>query len=182
MIKQSSVSTILSCLGVVGVIGTTISVAKAAPKASLLLQRKLEEKAEPLTNLEKIKIAAPIYIPSVIIGASTIACILGSNFLNKRYQASLASAYALLDSSYRDYKNKVKELYGEDADEKVITEIAKDKSRELPEGEILFYDHNTLQYFNSTFDEVFQKIDLEDGMECYAITTPFDTLPSWMSW
>lgn len=182
MIKSSKASTILTCLGVVGVIGTAISVAKAAPKASILLKDAEEEKGGPLTNLEKVQIAAPVYLPSMIIGASTIICILSSNMLNKRYQASLTSAYALLDSSYREYKNKVKELYGEDADEKVTTEIAKDKSRELPKGEILFYDHNTLQYFNSTFDEVFQKIELEDGMECYAIATPFDTLPTWMSW
>lgn len=182
MINSSSASTILTCLGAVGVIGTAIFTAKAAPKASLLLQEAEKEKGEKLTNIEKVKVAGPVYIPSIVIGASTIICILGSNILNKRYQASLASAYALLDSSYREYKNKVKELYGEDADERVIAEIAKDKSKEIPEGEILFYDHNSLQYFNSTFDEVFQKIELEDGMECYAITTPFDALPSWMSW
>lgn len=181
MIKSSSASTILSCLGSIGVIGTAIFTAKAAPKASLLLQEAEKEKGEKLTNIEKIKVAGPVYIPSIVIGASTIFCILGSNLLNKRYQASLTSAYALLDSSYREYKNKVNELYGNDADKHVVTEIAKDKYAELPEGEILFFDYNTLQYFNSSFDEVLQKVELEDGMECYIISTPFDGIPDWIS-
>lgn len=151
-------STILTCAGGAGVIATSVMAVKATPKALALLENAKEEKGEDLTKLEIIKIAGPAYIPSVIIGASTIACIFGANALNKRQQAALMSAYALLDSSYKDYKNKVQELYGEDANLRVKEEIVKDKYDENPQevedGKQLFYDDFSQRYFESTTEDV----------------------------
>ena len=111
--------------------------------------------------------AAPAYIPSVVIGASTIACIFGANVLNKRQQAALVSAYALVDGAYKDYRNKVKEMLGEETDHKICDAIMKDK-REAGvvayapglnpgnlEGErCLFYDEYGERYFEATMAEV----------------------------
>ena len=119
-------STILTYASVAGVIGTGVMVAKATPKALQVLELAEEEKGEKLTLLEKINVAGPVYIPSVLIGASTIACIIGSNVLNRQKQASMASAYALLNQSFKDYKSKVNDIYGEDADARVEEELAKD--------------------------------------------------------
>lgn len=119
-------STILTTLGVVGVIGTTVAAVKETPKALYLLDEAKKEKGEDLTVIEKVKVAGPVYIPSIIIGTSTIACIIGSNVLNKRHQAALLSAYTMLDQSFKEYKNKVIDLYGDEANEKVEEEIAKD--------------------------------------------------------
>ena len=105
--------TILTFLGAAGVVATSIAAAKATPKAMALLEKTKEEKGEELTKLEMVKVAGPAYIPAVAIGASTIACIFGANALNKKTQASIMSAYALLNTSYKQYKSKVKELYGE---------------------------------------------------------------------
>lgn len=118
-------STILTTLGAVGVIGTAVSAVKETPKALYLLNEAKKEKGEDLTVIEKVKVAGPVYIPSVIIGTSTIACIIGSNILNKRHQAALLSAYTMLDQSYKEYKDKVIDLYGEEADEKIEEEISK---------------------------------------------------------
>lgn len=174
-------STILSFVSAAGVVATSILAAKGATKASLLLKKAKEEKGEELTKTELIKTAAPAYIPAIAVGLSTIVCIFGTNALNQKTQASLASAYALLDSSYKEYQNKVKELYGEEADHRVKTEMAKDHLEEaeesIPEGELLFFDFNSMQYFTSTVDEVLQKVTLDDGMECYIIETPFDPVP-----
>lgn len=187
MSKLSAASTALTFLSAAGVVATSFLVAKAAPKASILLKKAEVEKGEKLTNLEKIKVAGPVYIPSVAVGVSTIACIFGANMLNKRSQAALTSAYALLDNAYREYRGKVKELYGEDADHRVVEEVAKEQYEagefDIQEDELLFYDPNSLQYFVSTIDQVLQKTELEDGMECYYISTPFDVLPSMLnSW
>lgn len=175
--NKAWVSTALTCIGVVGVVGTAIATGKSTPKAKELLRRAEEDKGRELTRLEIVKAAAPAYIPTIIIGASTIACIVGSNILNKRQQASLASAYALLDNSYKEYRRKVSELYGEDADEQVKVELAKDEYEDIKEtisGEKeLFFDFSTMQYFESTMDEVIQKATMADGMECYIISTPF---------
>ena len=151
-------STILTCVGAAGVVATAVTAVKETPKAIALLEQAKEEKGEELTPMETVLVAAPVYIPSIVLGASTIACIFGANALNKRNQASLMSAYALLDSSVKEYKNKVKELYGEDMDEEIRNEIAKDKyvESEVPyEGdEVLFYDEYATRYFRSTLQKV----------------------------
>lgn len=151
-------STILTCVGGVGVIVTSVLAVKATPKALELLERAEAEKGEKLTKLEVVKVAGPSYIPAAAVGVSTIACIFGANILNKRQQASLASAYALLDNSYKEYKKKVTEMYGEDADRTVREEIAKDTYEEKNiayDGEKqLFYDQFSGRYFESTMADV----------------------------
>lgn len=152
--KRNS-GTILTCVGAVGVVATTVTAVKATPKALMLIEEAKEEKGEELTKLEAVKIAGPAYIPSVVLGVSTLACIFGANVLNHRGQASLMSAYALVDSSYKDYKKKVEELYGKDADKQIKAEIAKDKYEEQPEikvedGKRLYYDYYSEQYFEAT--------------------------------
>lgn len=146
-------STILTCVGAAGVVTTAVMAIKATPKAVLLLEQAKEEKGEELTKLEAIKVAGPVYIPTAVTGAATIACIFGANVLGKRQQASLASAYALLNSSYNDYKGKVKELYGEDGEVKVREEIAKDEYEKVDitpdDGKWLFYDEYSKQYFEA---------------------------------
>lgn len=151
-------STVLTCIGALGVVATAIMAAKAAPKANHLLELAEEEKGEDLTKLESIKVAGPVYIPTIVAGVATVSCIFGANILNKHQQASLISAYALLDSSYKDYKNKVEELYGENADMHVRTEIAKDKYEdcdiEFDDDKQLFYDEFSKRYFESTLADV----------------------------
>ena len=146
--------TILTFLGAAGVVATSIAAVKATPKAMVLLEKTKEEKGEELTKLEMVKVAGPAYIPAVAIGASTIACIFGANALNKKTQASIMSAYALLDTSYKQYKSKVKELYGENSDQNVKKEIAKDKFKDndihINNEKILFFDFYSLRYFEST--------------------------------
>lgn len=152
-LKRNS-STILTCVGAVGVIATTVTAVKATPKAMKLIEKAKEEKSDELTKLEIVKIAGPAYIPTVVLGVSTLACIFGANVLNKRGQASLMSAYALADSSYKDYRKKVDELYGEEAGAQVRAGIAKDKYEEQPvevHGDnLLYYDFYSGRYFEAS--------------------------------
>lgn len=153
-LKKNS-ATILTVMGAAGVVVTTVSAVKATPKALLLLEDAKVEKGEDLTKLEKVKVAGPAYIPTVVLGVSTIACVLGANTLNKRHQASLMSAYALLDSSYEDYRTKVDSLFGEEAGQQVRAEIAKDKYEDdaqkvIEDGKRLYYDFYSGRYFEAT--------------------------------
>lgn len=156
-IKRNS-STILTVAGGIGMVTTTVLGIKATPKALTLLEDAKKEKGEELTKLEKVKTAAPVYISTVITGAATLSCIFGANMLNKRQQASLISAYALLDNSYKEYKNKTNELFGEDANDRIKEEIAKDKYEEtkLKDDEVLFFDCFSERYFKSTLTKVSQ--------------------------
>lgn len=153
-LKKNS-ATILTCVGAAGVIATTVTAVKATPKAIAAIEAAKEEKGEELTKTELVKIAGPAYIPSIVLGVSTLACIFGANVLNKRGQASLMSAYALVDSSYKDYRKKVDELYGDDASSQVREGIAKDQYKEqspvlLDDGKRLYYDYYSNRYFEAT--------------------------------
>lgn len=157
---KRNASTILTCIGAIGVVTTSIMAVKATPKAIVLLEQAKEEKGEELTNLEVVKTVAPVYIPSVVVASATITCIFGANILNKRQQAALTSAYALLNSSYQDYRNKVIDLLGEESHDEIQSEIAKDKYENdkvtVSEDNQLFYDAFSGQYFESTLFKVQQ--------------------------
>ena len=157
-VKRNS-ATILTALGSAGLVATTVMAVKATPKAMELIKQAEEEKGDKLTRLEAVQTAGKVYIPPIIVGVSTLACIFGANALNKREQAALMSAYALLDSSYKEYKNKVDELYGEEAGREVQASIARDKyddSVESEDNKELFYDAFSGRYFNSTSYDVLQ--------------------------
>ena len=155
---KNNSSTILTCVGSIGVAATAVLAVKATPKAMRLLESAEEEKGEELTTLEIVKIAGPAYIPAAITGVSTIACIFGANILSKRQQASLMSAYALVENSYKEYKNKLKTLYGDDADKEITKEIVKDRYENydvsVSDGKQLFFDYFSMRYFESTMEEV----------------------------
>ena len=151
-------ATILTVIGATGVVVTAVYAVKATPKALQMIEKAKEEKGEDLTKLETVKIAGPSYIPAVLFGATTIACIFGANILNKHQQAALMSAYAFLDKSYKKYRNKVEEVYGEDADIRVRSEVAKDnyvdEDIEMEDDKELFYDCYSERYFQSTREDV----------------------------
>ena len=161
---KRNASTILTIGGAAGVVATSITAVKATPKALRLIEEAKEEKGAELTKFETVKVAGPAYIPSILLGASTIACIFGANILNQRQQAALISAYALVENSYKEYKTKVIELYGEEVDEKIRHEIIKDKyNAEIVEVEgekRLFFDYFSGRYFESTIEAV-QKAEYE---------------------
>lgn len=156
-IKRNA-STILTSLGAAGVVVTAVMAVKETPKALSLLEEAKEKKGEDLTKWEKVKIAGPVYAPSVITGAATVVCIFGSNVISKHQQATLMGAYALLDNSYREYKKKTDELYGEEAGKQIRSEIAKDKytgdDELIDDGKELFYDFYSGRYFESTKEAV----------------------------
>lgn len=157
-IKRQS-PTILCCFGAVGVIATAIGAAKATPKALLLIKEAERKKESELTAMEKIKVAWKPYAPVAIIGSATISCIFGANVLNRRQQASLASAYMFLENSFNEYKEKVKEKIGSDEERDIRTSIVKKKLEDadipLLGGEVLmFYEEHHGQIFERTMLEV----------------------------
>ena len=130
---------------------------------------------EAYSKLEAVKSAWVCYIPAAISGTATIFCIFGANVLSKRQQAALTSAYALLNDSYNNYKDKLKELYGEEAHQKIVDAIAAEKAKDVyitstglvrnssldfdehdPNDERLFYDAYSNRYFESSINRVIQ--------------------------
>lgn len=152
-------SKILTVMGAAGVVGTAVLSVKATPKALLLIEEAKKEKGDELTVVETVKVAWKPYVPAAITGFSTMACIFGANYLNTKNQASLMSAYMLLDNSYKEYRNKVNELYGEEADMNIQHEVVKSKiddEIEVEDGKLLFFDHHSMYAFESTMEHVLE--------------------------
>lgn len=165
-------STILTIIGGIGVVGTAVLSAKATPKAMRLIEDAEDEKGECLTPLETVKVAGPVYIPAAAAGVGTLICVFGANVLNRHQQAAITSAYALINESYNQYKGKLKELYGEEAHNKIIDSIMVEKAEEMrvcnynltsycdlsvADGTSeprLFYDEFSNRFFQTTVEQV----------------------------
>lgn len=174
-------STILTVVGSAGVIVTSVLAVKATPKALKLIEEEKQSRTTAktiyadnekylipyypeLTKLEIVKVAWKPYIPAVISGVSTIACIFGANMLNRRNQAALMSAYALLDNTYREYREKTKELYPEENSniehEIIKSKFDQDMDIDLDDGKEQFFDFQSMRWFRSTREEVEQAAEL----------------------
>lgn len=175
---KKATPTILTCISAAGVVVTVALAVKATPKALKCIDKAKEaknaENGENLTRMETIGACWRCYIPAATTGIATIGCIFGANALNRRQQASLVSAYALVSRSFNGYKQKVKELYGEEAHRKVMASLAAEKSSKPPlyagsliqmtslgfedagEEERLFYDAISDRYFQATISQVLQ--------------------------
>lgn len=158
--------TILSGIASAGVVVTTVMAVKATPKALQLLEDAANEQNDKLSEIEIIRIAAPAYIPTAITCLLTIICILGANALNRKQQASLISAYALLNDSFKKYRDAANSIYGDDTDSKIRAEVAKttyvshdgysvyNPDMDFESEKLLFYDFYSQRYFNTTLAAV----------------------------
>ena len=162
----------LSILGSVGLIVTAILSAKASPKAQRAIDdNNFDDLSERDEVVEKVKITAPYYAPAAVAGGITIACIIGSNVLSMKQQASLLGAYSFLDRSYKKYRGKLIELYGKEADDKIEESIAVEEAKDtyisgeclfsvgsrLPEKRSeprLFYDEFSKRFFEAPLEQV----------------------------
>lgn len=88
--------------------------------------------------------------------------------MDKRNQVSLMSAYAMLNESYKQYRKSAKIVYGENADDKIHAEMAKDAvvstydwgyqvynmDMDSESERLLFYDLSSKKYFRTTMAAV----------------------------
>lgn len=179
-LKLGSKSTWLLCgLSAFGVIATAVASAKATPRAidKIRSDSRKNHDGDPdaYTKKEALVSGWRFYICPTVLGTVTIACIFGTNALNRKQQAALLSSYAALNGSFVAYKNKVKDIYGQEGHNKVVDEIMKDAEKadppyiytpgfrgpetldfgsELDETPHLFYLTNVDRYFESTISNV----------------------------
>ena len=127
---------ILTGLGIAGMITTTVLAVKATPKALDIIEDKKKElgldQSENLRPVEVIKVAWKPYIPAVITGVTSIACLIGANSVNVRRNAALATAYNLSTTALAEYKDKVIETIGEKKEKVVRDKIAEDRLKKEP--------------------------------------------------
>jgi hypothetical protein len=179
---ERNLPTILSGIAVVGVIGTVILAVKATPKAEEEISSAQGEEVDDLcasderspdavarevsdnwTYLKSAKACWRCYIPAGLTGVATIACIIGANAIGLRRNAALLAAYTLVDTSFREYKDKVVEHITAQKAQKIDDEIMAEKIKKNPPktetivlagGDSLCYDSLTGRYFKSTAEKI----------------------------
>lgn len=71
-----------------------------------------------------------LYAPAIVLGGLSLTSIIASNRILKERAAALAAAYATVDKSFKDYRNRVIERFGSEVDKELRYDIRKDKVNE----------------------------------------------------
>lgn len=152
-------TTILTSVGVAGVVGTAVSASIATAKSYKAVHERQSD--EPLTKKEIVKICWKYYIPPAMIATTTVGAIIGSNVISGKKEAALASACALAERSFSEYQSKVADKFGSDEakrikEENIMSSIAATDSNDINaewifahHGKTLCYDYYCGRYFYS---------------------------------
>jgi predicted HTH domain antitoxin len=138
---------ILLVAGVVGVVTSAVMACKATTKVNDILANAKEQtdKVHQVLADEKIPVEqyseedgkkdlAIIYVqtglnlvklygPSVVLGALSITSILASNNILRKRNIALAAAYTAVDTSFKEYRQRVVERFGEKLDKELRYDI-----------------------------------------------------------
>lgn len=148
---------ILAGVGVVGIVTSTVMACKATLKVHDILEEHKKEVesveqvlADPTIPEEKYSIEdgkkdlvainvrtglkfVKLYGPAVVLGALSISSMLASNnILNKRNLA-LAAAYKIVDSDFKEYRERLVNRYGEETDRELLYGVEKVEVTEIDE-------------------------------------------------
>ena len=145
---------ILVVAGVVGVVTSAVMACKATTKVAPIIEQRnqtikqIKETKErsdnqyieysekdyrrdlTLTHVHTGLDLVKLYAPSVTLGALSITSILASNNVLRKRNVALASAYATIDSSFKGYRKRVIERFGEELDKELKYNI---KTKEVEE-------------------------------------------------
>lgn len=146
-------ATLLSIAATAGVVVTAVETAKATTKAQKLIDM---NQAEPMSKKEIVQDCWKYYIPAAVVGAGTIACILGSNGLNKKTQKELMAAYVAVQQTYSAYRRKVAEQVGEEVEKDIHRRVDQFPLDENGDAIRLFYEPNAKKYYHATMAQVIE--------------------------
>ena len=142
---------ILAGVGVVGVIASTVMACKATTKLNDILSESKEQleqikevAADPsyeekytqddaksdttITYVQTGVKIAKLYAPSVILCASSLGCLLASNNILRKRNAALSAAYMTVDKSFKEYRRRVAERFGDEVEKEIRYNI---KAKEI---------------------------------------------------
>lgn len=167
---------ILITMGVTGLVSAGVMGVRATPKALMIIEEEKErinhelyvlaedtgERYEPIDKLEAkdvVRLTWKCYVPAVVTGVVSIACIVGGSTVNHRRNAALATAYTLSETAFKEYRDKVVETVGEKKEKAVREAVHKDILEKNPvenkevvftgTGDVRCYDVWSGRYFMS---------------------------------
>ena len=133
---------ILAGVGVVGVVASTVMACKATMKLNDILEESKEtrDKIKEVENNPKYEDkysqedakkdlainymqtgmkVAKLYAPAVLLGGASLGCLLASNDILRKRNAALSAAYMTVDKSFKEYRNRVTERFGEEVEKEI---------------------------------------------------------------
>lgn len=133
---------ILAGVGVIGTVTSAVMACKATLKLNDILddcketRNKIKEVAEnpkyeneytPEDVKKDITInytqtavkIAKLYAPAVILGSASLGCLLASNDILRKRNAALSAAYMTVDKSFKEYRGRVAERFGEEVEKEI---------------------------------------------------------------
>jgi hypothetical protein len=162
--------TLLTAFAVTGTLTTAYLTGKGTFKAAKIIQsekdrRLLSEMEEDneVTTKEAAKMVWTCYIPAGVSVATTICCMVAANSISSSRLAAIAAAYAMSDRNFTEYKDKVKEMFGEKKSNEVRAAVAQDHVDRNPPGNnvvqgvggnTLCLDKWTGRYFRSDMQSI----------------------------
>lgn len=133
---------LLAGAGVVGIIGTIILACRATIKAQEVIQEHNEimekvrncPESEEYTEEDRKKDTVAMYTrttlgvvkefaPAIILGVFSVGSLLMSNKILKKRNVALAAAYAAVDKAFREYRERVKERFGDEIENDILLGI-----------------------------------------------------------
>ena len=145
---------LLIAAGVVGTVVSTVLACKATTKLSTILDeskgnietihkcendKEMEERYSQEDAKKDLAIVyiqtgvkiAKLYAPAVVLGTISIAGIVASNNILRKRNVALAAAYATVDKSFKEYRSRVVERFGDDVDKELRYNIKAKKIEEM---------------------------------------------------
>ena len=167
---------ILTGIGIAGMITTVVLAVKATPKALQLIEAEKDRKNAKIRNeenmvtklklIETVKVAWKPYVPAIITGGLSTACLIGASSVHLKRNAALATAYTLSQSALTEYREKVVETLGEKKEKLVREKVNKEHLEQNPvsknqvfitaKGDTLCYEHLSGRYFKSDIERIRQ--------------------------
>lgn len=157
---------ILTAFAVTGAVTTAVLAGRASFEAAqiIALQEGIEGvSGDPKQRLkDRVRLAAPLYIPAISAGVVTVACIIGANQIGNRRAAAMAAAYGLSEKAFTEYRDKVVEKIGEKKERAIVDEVAQDRVNANPpnkeiiilSGDVLCRDDFSGRYFTSSAEKI----------------------------
>lgn len=156
--------TILTSVGVAGVLSTAILSAKASFEANDLVRRKELVEDRTLTRGESFKLCWKLYIPTAMVVVSTGAAVIFSHGVHSKRNAALVGLYTLSETTFKEYKGRIKEIIGQNEERKIRDSVTQKTIDQKPvsqsqivftgNGQTLCYDSMSGRYFKSDIESV----------------------------
>lgn len=151
---------VLTGIGIAGMIFTTIHAVVRTPEALRKIEEKKEELGkDKLTFKETVQAVWKVYIWDAAACAASTTCLVCATSEGMRHNAALSAAYVLSESKVEEFREKTKELVGEEKMQEIEQAVAEEQVRRDPpdkkevvmigSGDVLCYDGFAGGYFRS---------------------------------